>query len=185
MHNGLILSKIKTSKEVLNVVNSIKETVEKYIKRKGCSFIVAYMDYTVLIGKYENGSFVFARNLNLDENYIQKLRIFNEEEEIYIFRDRGVLKGRYINDTDGDETDVVDACQILWGTSSEPANNGFTKIYEDRGTELYIPIKNIEIDNHKSRIAIKTRNYIGYLPTNQATYVDCRFIGFETFHQGE
>lgn len=209
-HKGLTLSKIKTISESIDNIDNIKGEVQKWMSKEKVSYIVAYLNHTVLIGRYENNQFKFHNSNEFEEKYIQRIRIFNEQEELLLWRTTNGFKGRYRKDKgggsdEGNQLDVVDACQVLWGTRSEVLSDGFTRIYEDRGTELIMPLPpqkiedflgtpldNFEVnswqmgspENHKvfwggSRVAIKTRNYIDYLPTNQATYVDSRFMGFE------
>lgn len=144
------------------------------------SHVVAYLDYKVLIGTFENGVFHFFQNENFDPKYIQKLRIFNKTQEMFIWRSSEGLKGRLRIDETGDTTDVIDAHQVLFGTKTEPTDGGFTKITEERGTEIILPFTGIDVQNKvkDKRVFIQTRNYVDYNEVYQATYVDCRFIGF-------
>lgn len=147
------------------------------------SYVVAYLDYKVLIGRYEDKAFCFSKKEDeaFKPKHIQKLRIFNETQEIFIWRSSEGLKGRLRIDETGDTTDVVDAHQVLFGTKAEPVDGNYTKITEKRGTELILPFVLSNIDAKRNRVFIKTRNYIDYIDyneVNQATYVDCRFVGF-------
>lgn len=150
----------------------------------GKSYVVAYLDYKVLIGTFDTTGFHFYDGKTFintfKPEYIQKLRIFNKTQEIFIWRSSEGLKGRLRIDETGDTAEVVDACQVLFGTKAEPLDGGFTKITENRGTELTLPFSNLSIneDYKRNRVFIKTRNYIGYNEVNQATYIDCRFVGF-------
>jgi len=103
--NGLKLHIIKSKKPVpINGMNDI----HNYIKTD--SLVVVYLDYTVLVGRYKNKGFEFYNNYSLDDpKYIQRLRIFNEDEELLLWRSGSGFKGRYRKDEDGDEIDVVDA----------------------------------------------------------------------------
>jgi CRISPR-associated protein (TIGR03984 family) len=177
-NNGLelitIKSEAKTLPPHLNVLDNISEMI------KIDSFAIAYMDYKVLIGRYENGKFIFYNNESFEPKYLQRLRIFNNLEELLIWRSGDGFKGRIRKDNVGKEVDVVEARQVLFGTKSEPYGV-FTKIYEEQGCELLLPF-NINLDNknkEQPRIFIKTRNYIEYLNDDcQASYGDCRFVNF-------
>lgn len=69
----------------------------------------------------------------------------------------------------------------MWGTKAQEKIADFTRITEDRGTELILPFNGIMLkglDYEQKRVFLKTRNYIDYNKLSQATYVDSRFMGF-------
>lgn len=177
--NGLKLMSIKSKTETVSIGDNDKlpELLPKYFDNE-TAYVVAYLDYRVLIGIYENSNMKFPDNETIDNEYIQRLRVFNENKELLIWRSSEGLKGRLRIDGDGQDTEVVEACQVLWGTRVVKNTVDFTEITEDRGTTLILPIKGLEVDNRKKRAFIKTRNYVGYTPAYQATYVDCRFVRF-------
>jgi CRISPR-associated protein (TIGR03984 family) len=148
----------------------------------GDGFAVAYMDYGVLIGRYGDNGFVFCEGQLLEAEFLQRLRIFNQQEELLLWRVDGGFEGRRRIDNDsGYEVDVVEAQQVLFGTTAQPLINGdahFTELTERRGTLLKLPFKNLTVDNKDARIFIKTRNYIQYNDAHQAGYCDCRFLCF-------
>jgi len=181
--NGLEMLEIKTEATTVSAISNLNE-INKYIK--SYSYVVAYLDYKVLIGSYSSGSFNFPVD-KLDElKYIQRMRIFNKNEELLIWRSNGEWKGRYRkDDINGKGTNVVDNNQVLFGTrypdEKHPPLENLTIITEDRGTEIKLPFKVESLDekkNKKNRVKIKTRNYIDFNETHQATYVDSRFIEF-------
>lgn len=175
--NGLELNEINSRVLPILEITDIKETASKHFNSNG--FVLAYLTYGVYIGRYHTGEFVFPESINLNPDYIVRLRIFNETEELYIWKTKDRLRGRLRIDTEGDKTPVVDAYQVLWGTKKEAKENGWTRLYEDRGTELILPFANIAVDDKRKRIFIKTRNYIDFhLQSHLATYTDCRFVGF-------
>lgn len=141
------------------------------------SFVVAYLDYKVLIGTWENSEFHFHKNEKLEQKFIQKLRIFNDDKELLLWRSGIDLKGRLRIDGQGKDYEVVIAKQALVGTTAESHDN-FTQITENRGTNLILPFNNIQINNKRKRIFIKTYNYVDYNSIHQATYIDCRFVSF-------
>jgi len=175
-NNGLKLSKIKTeTKSVSASADDLEKVISEKIKTP--SFAVAFMDYKVLTGRYDRGTFHFYNNESLEAKYLQKLRVFNSNEELLMWSSGGGFKGRHRRDDAGEETYAVDAEQVLFGTDFEKYND-FTRIFEERGTELFLPFNNISVNENRKRVFIKTRNYIKYNKANQATYTDCRFIVF-------
>ena len=174
IHSEVQSVSVSVSKENLNSI------IQSYFDEK--SFAVAYLDYAVLIGTWENNAFHFPDNKQFEPKYIQKLRVFNSDKELLLWRTSGGLKGRLRkDDKNGSGTDVVIAKQVLFGTRlGKSCDENFTEITEDRGTKLILPFADINIDDNdkRNRICIKTYNYIGYNAVKQATYVDCRFVSF-------
>jgi len=183
LKNGLELKNISSTYEPFPSDSSIWSYVQDKFGAER-SFIVAYLDYKVLIGTYENDDYNFYENEAIEAKYIQRLRVFNESKELHLWRTSEGLKGRLRMDSEENGSEVVDAYQVLFGTRSEPSGN-YTKISEERGTELFLPFHDLEIDVKKEkriRIAVKTRNYIDYNNVFQATYIDCRFMGFHLWN---
>ena len=187
--NGLELKKIKTvvqepKHEDLELKENLDEQLKPWFEErfKKKSYIVSYLDYKVLIGTWENGKCHFHEDGTINPKYIRKLRLFNEDEELFVWRSSDSLNGRYRKDEEGDETDVVDAKQVLFGTDTDKDDlkDGFTRISEKRGTKIVLPFSGLDVKNktEDKRVFVQTRNYIGYNDVHQATYIDCRFMGF-------
>ncbi len=173
--NGLELKEI-SSKIVSVAIDSLKGAFNSFNSN---GYVVVYLDYKVLIGRVDACGFEFYNDETIEERYIQRLRLFNEQKELLIWREDSGLKGRLRTDEDGERTYVVDACQVLWGTNRERLSDEWLRLYEQRGTELILPYGNVEINDRNKRLFLKTRNYIAFHPkTSQATYTDCRFVGF-------
>ena len=176
------------------------------------SFTVLYLDNGILIGRYSIGSntassFQFdeeqLKDLNItpgqlpEIDSIQRLRIFNENEEFLIWRSvrcgEVTHSGRFRSDSDSDdgreEIRVIYSDQVLFGTHVVKRSNGFITIKEDRGIKIILPDSDknggFKVDSHKNRIAIRTCNYAGFggLYKCQATYIDSRFVDFVQLSQ--
>lgn len=137
-------------------------------------YIIAHLVNEVLIGKYENSTLVFFDNKEIEPKYLLNLRVFSENKELYIWKNNDKFKFRMRTDETGDGTDVIETDIILWGTDSEPLNDNFTRIFEDRGIELILP-GDFQIDK-SNRKKIKVRFYIGKNEIGLAEYVDARFV---------
>lgn len=177
--NGLLLHEVNSEILLIKEISDIKKTSCEYFSSDG--FAVAYLSYGVFVGKYKEGDFEFFKELDLNSEakHILKLRVFNEEKELYIWRNGDVLKGRVRIDSGGIPTAVVDASQVLWGRKKEKIGKGWTKVFEERGTELVLPFQNIDLNGREKRIFLRSRNYINFHPPSYlASYVDCRFMGF-------
>lgn len=171
----------KSTSKKIEVTTDLKNIIHTNLSSNEYS-VVAYLDYGVFIGllKKENNSFefIFNEKINIEDKYIQKIRIFNKNEELLLWRSNNTLKGRLRIDESGSGSEYIDVSQILFGTQDKDVNNEFTNlIEEDRRINITIPGK-FETSNSKKRVAIKTRNYIDYNEIFQATYTDCRFVEF-------
>ncbi|MDK2839944.1 MAG: hypothetical protein PWQ83_1516 [Thermosipho sp. (in: thermotogales)] len=149
-------------------------------------YVVCWLDYAVLFGIIRNGEIKFYNNESPDFNrYLQKLRIFNENEELYIWRSGNKFKFRYREDLDsnknGEMVEYIDADQVMYGSKFE-IKDEFIEVYEKRGIRYIVPKEFIgnnlidDINNNKKRLVLHTRNYIGYNEIGQAGFVDSRFL---------
>ena len=155
--------------------------LEKFISKQipANSFVVAYLDYKVLIGRFEDEKFQFYKDEKFEPKHVQRFRVFNETQELLVWRSSEGLKGRIRTDETGNDMYVVDALQVLFGTEAEPVEGNYTKISERRGTVLILPFSGLDTMNEKkNRVCIKTRNYVKPNDVHQATYADCRFVCF-------
>lgn len=172
--NGLIINEINSVVQIVDSISNL-DAIAELIKND--SFVVAYLDYKVLVGKYTNGKFSFYKDEQIDIEYIQRMRVFNKNEELLLWRSERKLKGRLRKDNEGSKISAVDNDQVLFGTEAKALGN-YTLLKEERGTEIIIPFTNIAVNPTKDRVKIKTRNYVGYNEIHQATYIDSRFVEF-------
>lgn len=176
-------------------INFVKNTIGHI---DTAMFAVAYMDNGIFIGKFDKNAYVFKfyNNYPLKMEYLQKIRIFNENEELNVWRtfdgDRNFIYGfRHIYDIDNADTasnnaedgDVrpyycKDVNQILLGTKIINIEERFVELNEERGLSIVMPNEGFKVDDGKNRIAIKTRNYIDFGRNFIASYIDARFLKF-------
>lgn len=191
--NSLNLKHIKS--EVKPYCQGNDGELEDFLSKnfEDSSFFVAYLDYCVLIGRWENKLFKYGAweddefNIFTEQKfplkYIQKIRVFNNKQELYIWRSKDEFKGRFRKDytnSDSDKIGVVIAEQVLFGTDIRRKCKGnCTEITEDRGTTLVLPFSqsDIKVNEKEQRVFIKTHNYLDSKSVH-ATYVDCRFVCF-------
>ncbi len=88
--NGLQFRQIKSSISKLNTIeildfNSLKSLVKDHFGEKG--ICVFYLDYKVLIGKYDGEDFKFYEDKEFEPRFIQKMRLFNSDRELFIWRE--------------------------------------------------------------------------------------------------
>lgn len=162
----------------ISSLDALQQMVQSNMKSSP-QYGVFYLDYGIKIGKWENGGFAFYGS-KPDLSYLQLARIFNKDKELKIWRASEGYMYRLRDDTQGDLCHAVEARQYLWGTRAEPLGDGWTRLYEERGTEVILPLAIAHTEGNSLPLArVHTRNYIGYPHNNQASYVDCRFVAFE------
>jgi len=177
--NGLKLIELHSHAEPIDDIDSDKLDAVIRENFAGRCYVVAWLDYKVLIGIWEDEAFHFYGGEQFEEKYIQRLRVFNQQKEFHVWRSNGRLKGRLRTDNlSGTGSTVVVAHQVLFGTTARALNAHFTEISERRGTKLILPFSNVKVDDKQNRVFIKTHSYITFNPVHQATYSDCRFVGF-------
>jgi len=170
---------VKTQIEKGEINFNIRDYIKNRIKD---GLIIAWFYHKVLFGEIISEKISFYDNEQLDDkDKLIRLRAFNENEEIHLW-----IKGkkwffRYArenNSENGNNTEVIDAEQVMFGTRSSNVINGFVKIYEDRGIEYCLPariLNNRKLDE-MNRLILKTRNYISYNEIGQASFADSRFM---------
>ena len=186
--NGLLYSKIKSSSDPIDIKSDgdiLENTPEN-------AWFIAYLYHRVVIGRIENKQFVYYKQKEQDVTLskILKLRVFNDNAELFVWRTNlGGYNARLRKDGTGEEQGVVDAHQVLFGTKAELIDNTYLKLTEERGTEIILPLKELniseeDVNNHQERLCIHTRSYIGFIEdTGQATYVDIRFVEFIKYQE--
>ncbi|MCP4691034.1 MAG: TIGR03984 family CRISPR-associated protein [Desulfobacterales bacterium] len=180
--NGLKLRTLHTEveKAVEIKAGEINPVIAGYMDQE--AHAVVWQDHKVLIGTYDEkeSRLLFYKDEEYEPGHVLRMRIFDPEKELMIWRTPGGFKRRFRkDDLSGQGAHVVEARQVLIGTRFEKLpDSGYTRIWEDRGSELYLPFDNIEVDSNRRRAFIKTYNYIGYNKAHQATYEDGRFVGF-------
>lgn len=138
-------------------------------------FCIFYLDDKVLFGRYDGTSFLFYKKYLPKPKHIQKMRLFNQNKELLLWRKRwnghsGNFAFRLRVDEEGDNTDVIVAMQLLWGTKANSLDENFTELSEKRGMKIIIPLKGIEVDDGEKRLFILTRNYINYKTDDSASH---------------
>jgi len=186
-HNGLKLIPLKKNfpeskaieKEKLSI-KTLNQTIKDYFDGNP-KYAVFYLDFGIRFAKWEKGALVFYVQ-DYDAEYLQLARIFDDERELKIWKNNDKFFYRLRTDEPGDEYCAVEADQILWGTHTEPLAKGWTKLWEERGTELIVPFEiTIPVNQPvpSPRACIRTRDYIGDLGNGQASFVDCRFVALK------
>ncbi len=178
------ISKIKSSTERIEIIGDYGQ-LNRYLEGKYQVMITCFD--RICFGEYKEVNF-HLEDLP-DFNTIQSMRIFNPEMELYLWRaasDAGFgqadyLTGRIRRDELGEDCQVVEAEQILIGSKGgEGATGDYMVIKEDRGFELKVPRTWLSGQiSARSRLILKSRNYLQEWDNGQLSYCDHRFVSIE------
>jgi CRISPR-associated protein (TIGR03984 family) len=181
-HNGLTRIALDSQVPARGALAPENQTsLERFIKAhfdSAPALAVFYLDYGIRFAKWENGRLNFINGEPVDPGYLQEARIFSADRELRIWREDNTWRYRLRIDAPGGNSEAVEARQNLWGTHAEALGHGWTRLWEDRGIELVVPLAIREKKDDAGPLAYLTaRNYIDFMENGQATYVDCRFVG--------
>lgn len=129
-------------------------------------------------GYYKEGRFIFSDKSKINPRYLIQMRLFNELEEILIFRNKNKYYIRIIKDEENEESKLiesVDSISVLFGKLDENENlpEGFVKLYDSGRKITKIIPSNIKSNYY----TLTTRSYIEYnVKTGQAGYGYYRYV---------
>ena len=172
------IKKIISSAETGFIDSQINSVISE--KFAGNGLVVAWLNYSILFGILEEGKMNFYQGQTPDwKKHLIKLRVFNEQKELLIWKSNKKFKYRLrVDEVEGKETEFINAGQIIWGTKSVPLDEVFSKIQEDRGVEFIVPFSNLKLFVNK-RLVLVSRNYLDYNKMEQVGIVDTRFVKIE------
>lgn len=159
-------------KAEVNVLNTAKE----FIKHDG--LVITWSVHEVKWGYYKQGGFQFSDGTtDIDLAFLQDMRIFNDVEELRLTIQHGEVVYRYISDETGVPVSYVDSTSRLIGEN----NSGYAQLNRVDGFTYLVDAGRklsqiIPASTSKKYCYLTTRNYIGYLDNNQASYTDYRYV---------
>lgn len=183
-----IASKVEILKDIRNM-----EDIRKYLAPDTEYKVVAWLLPCIAFGSYMNG-FKLCEVPELKFEEIDSIRIFSENSELYLYRPwdtsegmaADTLSGRLRVDGEGETLNCKDARQLLFGSRVEAKNENYAIMREDSGFELKVPAEWVsENATDKSRLILKTRNYLDEWDNGQLSYCDHRFISISEIGKEE
>ena len=152
-----------------------EEAVMNYLQTEGFAHatVVVWQVNTIRWGKWEQGTLAFADGQEAKISLWLECRIFNDEKELHLTRQKNQLSGRLVEDGAGEATEYVDACSRFWGECKACASGWMTLRDDDRKLSLTVPAA----EGNARFYGLVTRNYIGiHEKTAQAGYTDYRYV---------
>lgn len=191
--NGLALGRLTSKVDPIIMPKIAKQSeLESFFSNQfgnTSAYAILYLNNGIRFARWEKK---LAFQPGCDELFfpeLQLVRLFCHEKELKIWRTEDGYKGRLRTDSINDKgvDYAIEALQILWGTQTEVMGGGWTRLYEDRGTEIILPfsvaIKPYEMNEteFRHRVVVRTRNYIGSMEygdkaNGQMSFIDSRFL---------
>lgn len=139
------------------------------------AWLIAWLDYAVIVDAVAPGRPIREQ---LDPRWLQELRLFCDRGEWRIWRAGDGFDGRRRIDDEGDEGDVLDDDQSLWGTKAEPDATEGTAVSEARGIRYRVPVV-LRDDDLPLRLTV--RQYLSYDEAGLAGVADARLVRLATW----
>lgn len=150
------------------------------------AYLYVVLDSEVVMGVFQNGKIRICLASGAKINYIpweymQELRIFNQNRELRIRRFQERFCGRLRKDgEDGRESYIMDETQKLWG-SVKRSEEGFHLLTSSRGSRIWVPEIIDNIGQIYQMAGIRVRTYMDFPPASEKKGLyrkeDTRFLG--------
>ncbi len=119
----------------------IKQKLQHHKLESSEAYIISYLDHCVLLGKFNQGKLIFYNDAKLDVKNLQKLRVFNGNFELLLWKasdsNNFSLNGRLRIDKEDNKNgytkcQVIDADQALFGERIDNLDCDWIKLTEGR-----------------------------------------------------
>ena len=157
------------------VISELSAKCSKYFPNTATVF--AWQIHAAGWGKWDGACFQMAGRQELCSEYLQEIRVFDQQAELHLKRDGNKFTGRFLSD-EGTERKImyVDTFARLFGKSIGSQGELATLADDNRQTEHAVPM---EIPAGKY-VGLITRNYIDEVgDMGQLSYVDYRFVSLD------
>ncbi|MDX2245357.1 MAG: CRISPR-associated protein Csx19 [Bacteroidia bacterium] len=141
------------------------ESIDAIARQLGEGYIVLWQHHAIFTGVVE-GKVTWLNDAQpvIGDEHMVRVRAFNETQEYHFWRSNGKIQGRLRTDAQAGDQEVVDTQMMLRSV----VGKALRKAHPDLVSE---------------DVALITRNYIAYdSATQQAGYVDSRFVKFQPFN---
>lgn len=151
-----------------------ENALKDYLGKQGVASatVVLWTVNEIVWGTWQEGIFLMVNEENFDFDKILELRIFNEKEELHLWKAKKRLVGRFLRDAGNEPSEYVDAISRFWGEHVH-AENAWKLEDIPRKLEMHLPKQDAEANYY----GLVTRNYVECNKvTHQAGYADYRFV---------
>jgi len=137
-------------------------------RRYGLLYLLAHADDGVIWGRVDGDVLHTSHGIapaspELRLSTLQQARLFSPAGELLLWRSDEGWHARLVTDANGNENDLVDEDQILWGDTVEPekVEDGFTLVREGaQGMRHAVPIPVTTEQLKQHRLRLRVRHYV-------------------------
>ena len=166
-------------KKDLQEEGSVLDIIPRYIQGK--ADVVIWQRQQVIFGIFDAQVLQLAGGKTFEEEQTLEIRIFNEREELHLWRCSTGYEGRYVMDGQGEKQSYVDCLSRLWGHTTAYDGTFAVLTDEERFLKLTVPCR-----EKAGYYGLVTRNYIeADDKTGQAGYSDYRFVRIQAAEGGK
>jgi CRISPR-associated protein (TIGR03984 family) len=173
---------IKSTKEAgevnMTVLDFLKSTTASLTGR---IYLLVYKHHEILLGQVQDGEILVKKPEELTPEYLQEMRMFSPNGELYLWNQNGKINYRLRLDEQGDITNRYDEEHFIWGQKTEKKDD-HTVMEVNRGMRLTLPFP---VNNNECPLKYRVRNYLEFDDDGQIRFYDARLITFLNTHGEE
>ncbi len=127
----------------------------------GLEYLIAFALDGLFWGHLDDGKWAKkSASTEWNEEYVQEVRLFGEDDEIHLWRVGDQWHGRRIDDRSGDDfLEMIDDQYILWGDTAEKQEDGFTLLADgQQGLRHWLP--ELIATEHLASLRLTVRHYL-------------------------
>lgn len=145
-------------------------------------YLLAHADDGVIWGRVDSGGLhtsygIFPTLPPLRTSTLQQVRLFSPAGELLLWHDDNGWSARFVADIPGNDDDVIDEDQILWGNTVEATKDSFTLVREgSQGMHHAVPVVVTaeQLKHHQLRLCV--RHYITENEDGEASITLSRLV---------
>lgn len=145
-------------------------------------YLLAHADDGVIWGRIDNRKLHTSHGIApasppLHPSTLQQVRLFSPARELLLWRDDNGWRARLVADVPGNDDDIIDEDQILWGDTVEATMNGFTLLREgSQGMRHAVPIVVTREQLRHHQLRLRVRHYITENEDGEASITLSRLV---------
>lgn len=181
------MSEIFPSEIKDSTLSAIESEVNSKMKKDG--YVIIWQVQSILWARWTDGHFIPENSVSLNPVDWIEVRVFNEQEELYLQKDDIGFSGRYradgcdVKDDEETSTPYVDSFSRFWGERDQSYLKQGWEALEDKERKLRMVIP---VETQGCRwYGLTTRNYVASeAASGLSGYADYRFVDISNAEEG-
>lgn len=149
-------------------------------------YLLAHADDGVIWGRIDDDGLhpshgIAPASPPLRASTLQQARLFSPAGELLLWRDDSGWRARLVADVPGNDDDIIDEDQILWGDTVEDTRDGFTLVREgSQGMRHAVPVVVTAEQLKHHQLRLRVRHYITENEDGEASITLSRLVNLLT-----